>query len=131
MPALDLDVAIVHMNRGDEGGTGQFLGVDPYFDDLMLMAAQRRFMSVEKIVPTDDLLDEGTVHTLRVHRLMVDGVVETPNGAHFTSCSPDYERDEAFQREYAASAKSPEAWDAFRAKYVDVTEAEYQHAVTS
>ena len=38
---------------------------------------------------------------MRINRLMVDGVVEAPFGAHFTSCSPDYERDEAFQREYA------------------------------
>lgn len=131
MPALELDMAIVHMNRGDRGGNGQFLGVDPYFDDLFLMAARRRFMTVEKIVDTDDLLKAGPVQTLRVNRLMTDGVIETPNGAHFTSCSPDYERDEAFQREYAASAKSPEAWDAFRAKYVDVSETEYQQAVAA
>jgi acyl CoA:acetate/3-ketoacid CoA transferase alpha subunit len=131
MPALQLDVAIVHMNRGDQGGTGQYLGIDPYFDDLMLMAAQRRFMSVERIVPTADLASEAPVQTIRVNRLMVDGVVETPNGAHFTSCAPDYERDEQFQREYAASAKTPEAWDAFRAKYVDVDEAGYQKAVAS
>src|SRR5688572_30181431 len=44
MPALNLDVALIHMNRGDQGGTGQFLGIDPYFDDLMCMAATRRFM---------------------------------------------------------------------------------------
>jgi glutaconate CoA-transferase subunit A len=131
MPALQLDVAIVHMNRGDAGGNGQFLGVDPYFDDLMLRAAAKRFMSVERIVPTDDFVREGPVHTLRVNRLMVDGVVETPNGAHFTSCSPDYERDETFQKAYAKSAKSEEAWAAFKASYVDVTEAEYQRAVAS
>jgi acyl CoA:acetate/3-ketoacid CoA transferase alpha subunit len=129
MPALDLDVAIVHMNRGDQGGTGQYLGIDPYFDDLMLMAASKRFMSVERIIPTEAFLRDAPPQSLRVNRLMVDGVLETPNGAHFTSCAPDYERDEAFQREYAASAKSPEAWDAFKAKYVDVTEAEYQQAV--
>ncbi len=42
---------------------------------------------------------------------MVDGVVEAPNGAHPTSCDPDYDRDEDFQKVYAASAKSPEALD--------------------
>jgi glutaconate CoA-transferase subunit A len=130
MPALELDVALVHLNRGDRGGTGQFLGVDPYFDDLLLMAARRRFMSVERIVETDDFVREGPVQSIRIHRLMTDGVVETPNGAHFTSCSPDYERDEAFQREYAQSATSPEAWDAFKAAHVDVSEPEYQQAVT-
>ena len=80
----------------------------------------RRFVSCERIVPTESLLDEGSFHTLRINRSMVDGVIEAPNGAHFTSCPPDYERDESFQREYAASAKSPEAWDAFRTKYIDV-----------
>jgi glutaconate CoA-transferase subunit A len=131
MPALELDVALVHMNRGDRGGTGQYLGIDPYFDDLYCLAAKRRFLSVEKIVDTDDFLKAGPVQSIRINRLMVDGVVETPGGAHFTSCSPDYERDEAFQREYAATAKSPDAWDAFQAKYLDGSEADYQRAVKS
>ena len=43
---------------------------------------------------------------------MVHGVTETPNGAHFTSCVPDYGRDEEFQRRYAAAAADPEDWRA-------------------
>jgi glutaconate CoA-transferase, subunit A len=129
MPALELDVALVHMHRGDQGGNGQYLNVDPYFDDLMLMAAKRRFMSVERIVGTEQFLAEGPPQSLRVNRLMVDAVIETPNGAHFTECPPDYARDEAFQREYAATAKSDDAWDAFRATYLDVPESDYQKAV--
>ncbi len=38
------------------------------------------------------------------------GVVEAPNGAHFTSCAPDYGRDEAFQktlRDHALASSSP------------------------
>jgi glutaconate CoA-transferase subunit A len=131
MPALPLDVALIHMHRGDQGGTGQFLNVDPYFDDLMCMAATRRFMSVERIVDTEELLKRGPVHSIRINRLMTDGVVETPRGAHFTECVPDYPRDEAFQRVYTGSAKSEEAWDEFRARYIDVTEDEYQQAVSS
>jgi len=125
-PAIELDAAVIHLNRGDERGNGQFLGVDPYMDDLMLRAAQRRFVSVERIVPTEDFLAEGPIESLRVPRHLTDGIVEARHGAHFTSCAPDYERDEAFQREYATSAKSPEAWDAFRTKYVDLpTHADY------
>ena len=45
---------------------------------------------------------------------MTHGVVEAPMGAHFTSYEPDYNRDEAFQKEYAATAKDPEAWKAFK-----------------
>ena len=132
MPALHLDVALIHMNRADSCGNGQYLGPDLYFDDLFCMAAARRFMSCEKIVATEDLLREGSVHTLRINRMMVDGVVEAPGGAHFTECPPDYGRDEAFQKEYAATAKDPEAWSAFRARYLDLgSELEYQEAVKS
>jgi glutaconate CoA-transferase subunit A len=132
MPALHLDVALIHMNRADSCGNGQYLGPDLYFDDLFCMAAERRFMSCEKIVATEDLLHEGSVHTLRINRMMVDGVVEAPGGAHFTECPPDYGRDEAFQKEYAATAKDPEARSAFRARYLDLgSELEYQEAVKS
>jgi glutaconate CoA-transferase subunit A len=129
MPAFTLDVALIHMHRGDRGGNGQYLNVDPYFDDLLCMAAPRRFMSVEQLVETDAFLKEGPPQSLRINRLMTDGVVETPNGAHFTECVPDYPRDESFQKAYAASAKGEDAWNDFRARYVDVTEAEYQQAV--
>ena len=132
MPALELDAAFIHMNRADARGNGQFLGPDPYFDDLYCMAAKKRFMTCEKIVDTADLTKAGTFHTLKIHRAMIDGVIEAPNGAHFTECPPDYDRDEAFQREYAATAKDPDAWEAFRAKYLDTeSEEHYQEAVRS
>ena len=41
MPALELDVALVHLNRADQHGNAQYLGPDPYFDDLFCMAAER------------------------------------------------------------------------------------------
>jgi glutaconate CoA-transferase subunit A len=129
MPALPLDVALVHMNRADARGNGQYLGPDLYFDDLYCLAAKRRFLSCEKIVETSDFAKEGSLHTLRINRSMVDGVVEAPGGAHFTECPPDYGRDEAFQREYAATAKDDDAWRAFKARYLDVSEADYQRAV--
>ena len=132
VPALDLDVALVHMNRGDAGGNGQYLGVDPYFDDLFCMAAKKRFVTCERLVRTDEFLKEGTLHTLLLNRTMVDGVIETPRGAHFTECPPDYGRDEVFQREYAASAKDAGAWRAFFEKYLSLdSEAAYQRAVAA
>lgn len=131
MPALRLDAALIHMNRGDAYGTGQYLGVDPYFDDLLCMAATKRFMSVEQIVDTDTLLKFGPIQTLRINRLMVDGVVEAPNGAHFTSCDPDYERDEPFQRRYAAAAGDPERWESFRARYLDAPSEDVYQATVS
>ena len=60
---------------------------------------------------------------------MVDGVIEAPGGAHFTECPPDYARDEEFQREYAGTASDTEAWQAFKARYLDVSEDDYQRVV--
>jgi glutaconate CoA-transferase subunit A len=132
MPAIELDVALIHMNRADAGGNGQFLGPDLFFDDLFCLAARRRFMSCEKVVPTKDLLSEGSIHTLKINRTMVDGVIEAPGGAHFTECPPDYGRDEAFQTEYAAAARDPEEWKAFQAQYLELaSEASYQKAVNA
>jgi glutaconate CoA-transferase subunit A len=131
MPALTLDASIIHMNRADASGSGQFLGPDPYFDDLFCLAAEQRFMSCERIVDTAELTKEGSFHTLKINRLMVDGVIETPNGAHFTTCTPDYERDEKFQRAYAAAAADPEAWEQFRQRFLAGDEAAYQQAVSA
>jgi glutaconate CoA-transferase subunit A len=131
VPAMTLDAAICHLNRSDRRGNASFLGPDLYFDDLFLRAAPaRRFISVERVVDTPALAAEaGTELRLRVPRMMVDGVVERPGGARFTSCVPDYERDEGLQKEYAAAAKSAEAWADFRRQWVDVTEEEFQRKV--
>jgi glutaconate CoA-transferase subunit A len=126
VPALTMDAAFVHMNRADARGNGQYLGPDPYMDDLFLGAATQRYLSAERIVPTPQLSEEGPPQSLLISRLHVDGVIEAPNGAHFTSCDPDYPRDESFQKQYAASAKSPEAWADFRAAWLDLSEADYQ-----
>lgn len=130
MPAIHLDAAIVHMNRGDARGNGQFLGPDLYMDDWMAMAAERTFMSVEKLVPTEQLAHEGCFHTLRIPRLYTNGVVEAPGGAHFTECPPDAERDESFQKHYNASAADPDAWAAFDERFLRTeSEAHYREEV--
>lgn len=131
VPAIRLDAAFVHLNRSDVSGNAQFLGPDIYFDDLFLGACEpgRRFLSCEKIVDTADLLKEGSFHTMRINRSMVDGVIEAPNGAHFTTCEPDYGRDEAFQKAYATAAANADDWSAFEQQFLSGSEADYQSAV--
>ncbi|WP_338603205.1 CoA-transferase [Saccharopolyspora sp. SCSIO 74807] len=129
MPALRLDAALVHLNRADRHGNAQYLGPDPYFDDLMCAAADRGYVTCEQVVPTEELLQKAPVQSLLLNRTHTDAVAETPNGAHFTSCVPDYERDEAFQRRYAASASDEESWRAFRDEFLSGDEQAYQAAV--
>lgn len=130
VPALRLDVALVHLNRADQHGNATYLGPDPYFDDLFCMAADRAYVSVEQVVDTAGLTVDTPVQRLLLSRMMVTGVVETPNGAHFTTCTPDYERDERFQKAYAAAAGgSDEDWAAFEQRFLAGDEAAYQAAV--
>ena len=131
VPALKLDVALVHLNRADPHGNATYLGPDPYFDDLFCMAADRAYLSCEQVVDTAGLTVDTPVQRLLISRMMVSGVVETPNGAHFTTCTPDYERDEKFQKAYAAAAADPEQWAAFEQRFLDGDEQAYQNAVRS
>ncbi|MEV4917292.1 CoA-transferase [Streptomyces tirandamycinicus] len=102
-PALRLDAALVHLNRADRLGNGQYLGPDPYFDDLFCEAADEAYLSCERLVETGGLAEGAAPQTLLVGRHSVSGVVEAPGGAHFTSCAPDHARDEPFQRMYATT----------------------------
>jgi len=129
MPALKLDIALLHANRADARGNAQYLGPDWFFDDLFAMAADKTFVSCERVVEPGDFLKEGPESTIRIPRMYTDGVVEAPYGAHFTHCVPDYQRDEVIQKAYADSAKSPEAWAEFRATYIDIPEADYRRVI--
>ncbi|QIK66289.1 CoA transferase subunit A [Nocardioides sp. HDW12B] len=130
VPALPLDVALVHLNRADQHGNATYLGPDPYFDDLFCLAADRAYVSVEQVVDTAGLTVDTPVQRLLLSRMMVAGVVEAPNGAHFTTCTPDYERDETFMRHYAKAAADPGTWAAFEARFLTGDEVAYQQAVT-
>lgn len=129
MPALTLDAALVHLNLGDKHGNAAYTGIDPYFDDLYCLAAERRYLSVERVVETEELVKSVPPQALLLNRMLVDGVVEAPGGAHFTLAADDYGRDEKFQKHYVESAKTPEAWQTFVDTYLAGSEDEYQAAV--
>jgi acyl CoA:acetate/3-ketoacid CoA transferase alpha subunit len=125
VPAMKLDVALVHLNRADKRGNAQYLGPDPYFDDLFCLAAAKRFVSVERVVDTAELTATAPVQSLLLNRSGVDGVVESPRGAHFTTAVPDYGRDESFQRHYVAAAKDLSAWPGFVDRFLSGDEKHY------
>jgi glutaconate CoA-transferase subunit A len=129
MPALNLDVALCHVDQADERGNGQILGPDPYFDDLFCGAAKRRFVSCERIVKTDDLVASGCLHSLVLNRTLVDGVIEAPCGAHPTACVPGYGIDLDHLNTYVAGAKDPASWEEYRRRFVEVSDRDYVAAV--
>ncbi|MFH8344558.1 CoA transferase subunit A [Streptomyces sp. NPDC018045] len=130
-PALRLDAALVHLNRADARGNGRYLGPDPYFDDLFCEAADTAYVSCERIVDGEELARAGGPQTLLVSRMFVSGVVEAPYGAHFTSCAPDYGRDEAFQRAYVRAASDADGWATFAKRFLSGDEDDYRAAVAA
>lgn len=130
MPALNLDAAFVHLDLADKHGNAGYTGVDPYFDDLYLAAAKRRYVEVDKLVSTEELVETLPTQRLLLNRMNVDRVVETPNGAHFTFAG-GYGRDEKFQQFYVESAKDPDTWQAFKSRFLDVDEATYQTEIAA
>jgi len=132
VPALELDAAVVHVNRADRQGNGQLLDDDPYFDQLFLGAARQRYLSCDALIESGDLLAEGDFRTLAVSRHLVDGVVSAPGGAHPTSCEPAYPRDVGFLRDYAGSADRHGGWESFRSRWLDAgPESAYQQKVAA
>ena len=90
VPALHLDVAMVHAQRADEHGNVEIVGARG-LDLRLLGAAKHRVVSVER-VEGDNVGPLGALRTT-VPRFLIDAVVESPGGARPSSCLPDYATD--------------------------------------
>ena len=44
MPAIKLDVALLHVNKSDEKGHTHIIGPAPFFDELFARAAEKTFV---------------------------------------------------------------------------------------
>jgi len=129
MPAIKLDAALLHVHRADQQGNTLTLSPDPFFDELMGRAADKVFVTAEQVVPTAQLDMARNTRFNLFERAVITGVVEAPFGAHPSSAAPDYQLDLGHLKTYAESAASSEAWAAYAAKFINVTDAEYLAAV--
>lgn len=125
MPALKLDVVLLHVNEADRLGNTLITGPDAYFDHHYARAADKCFVSTERLVDKLEL-DSNTARANTFERYLVHGVVEAPLGAHPTSCPLDYGLDMEHLKKYAASAKQDDGWSAYMKDYVLSGEDQYQ-----
>lgn len=125
MPALNLDVAFLHVNVADRLGNTLVTGPDPYFDHLFARAAQQCFVSCEKLEERLELTAEQARGNT-FERYLVTGVVHAPFGAHPTSCPSDYGWDMSHFKRYAASAGEEGGWQAYVDEFVAPGELAYQ-----
>ena len=105
MPAIDLDVALLHVNAADRMGNTRIDGPDPFFDAWMARAAQRCYVSAETVDASLASEDLDAAKRNPFERSLVSGVVHAPGGAHPTSCAPAYGWDLPHLRAYCASAE--------------------------
>ena len=131
MPAVPLDLAVLHLDRADAAGTAVCLGPDLFFDDLFAGAAARTVVSVEAVVDTAELLADAGPTASVLDRTLTDLIVASPGGAGLTAHPPHSSRDERLQRAYVEAAASPSAWADFRARFLDVDDDAYRVGVAA
>lgn len=129
MPALPLDVALLHVDRASPQGVCQIKGPDHYMDDLFARAAGQVFVSCDELVDAGFFADPEEARYVFWERALTTGVVHLPCGAHPSSCAPLYGFDVEHFREYAASAREAGGWAAYFERYVACGEAEYLNRV--
>lgn len=126
MPALNLDVALVHVDRADNRGVCQIKGPDHYMDDLFVRAAECTIVSCDELVETDYF--HRNAHESRYvfwERSATSSVVHAPFGAHPSSCNPLYGIDVDHFKAYAASAKDEDGWQNYFDEFVAGGEENY------
>ena len=129
MPALPLDVALLHVDRADARGVCQVKGPDLYMDDQFARAAARTFVSCDELVEPSFFEQGEEARYVGWERTQTTGVVHVPCGAHPTSCAPLYGFDVRHFKEYAASAREPTGWAQYYERYVACGETEYLQLV--
>ena len=129
MPALKLDVALLHADRVDERGHCQINGPDVYMDDWFARAADVTVVSGEEMIEDDRLSQGDEARLVFWERAQTTFVVPIPGGAHPGSCAPVYGFDQAHFKEYSDSAKNG-GFTAYFDRYIaGKSERQYQELV--
>ena len=129
MPALKLDVSLIHADKADARGVCQIAGADHYMDDWFARAASSTFVSCDELVETSYFSDPAQARLVHWERSMTTGVIPIAGGAHPTSCSPAYGFDVPHFKAYVASAKQESGIQGYLDSYLGATEEEYQQNV--
>ena len=129
MPALKLDVSLLHVDRADQRGVCQIAGPDHYMDDWFARAAKKTFVSCDELVESSYFNDPSQARMVHWERSATTGVVAIPGGAHPSSCNPLYGFDVPHFKAYCASSKDEAGFDGYLAQFLGSSEQEYQENV--
>jgi len=115
IPALVLDVGLIHVHRADKHGNCQIEGISGFAFE-MARACKRLIISAEEIVPTEEIrrYPDRTI----IPYYLVDAVVQAPFGSHPGEMPYLYARDEPGIKEWVGANKTAEGAQAYLDKYI-------------
>ena len=115
VPALIVDLGIIHVSRADRYGNCQIDGISGFARE-MARASKRLIVSAEEIVDTD-VIREHPDRT-QIPYFLVDAVVEAPFGSHPGEMAGAYVRDEPHIKGYYTDAKDAEKAQEYMERWI-------------
>lgn len=115
VPAVNPDVAIIHVHRADQLGNLQFYG---HFGntDVAAKCAKHVIATCEEIITTDEI--RRTPNLTLVPHYVVDAVVEVPFGAHWREANYYYHHDFPFGMSSFEQWKTEEGFKRWCENYI-------------
>jgi glutaconate CoA-transferase subunit A len=115
LPALILDVGLIHVHRADRYGNCQIEGITG-FSIEMSRASRRLIVSAEEIVPTEEIrrYPERTA----IPYYLVDAVVHAPFGSHPGEMAYRYCRDEPEIKAWVQASETAEGAHAYLQEWI-------------
>lgn len=116
--AADTDFTIIHGYAGDKYGNVQWPVVrdSDDMDQPFAAAAKRLIVTVEKIIPHEEVKQQPTLTYIPGH--WVEAIAEVPYGAHPVACDTYYDEDDAHLRDYITRCKTAAGATAYLDDYV-------------
>lgn len=115
LPALILDVGLIHVHRADQYGNAQIDGISGFSFELA-RASKRLLISTEEIVSTDEIRKQPDRTIIPYY--LVDAVIHAPFGSHPGEMCYQYERDEPQIKAWVEASKDPETTRVYLQKYI-------------
>jgi hypothetical protein len=115
LPALILDVGLIHVHRCDKYGNAQIDGISGFAAELA-RASKTLILSTEQIVD-DEVIRSRPDRTI-IPYYLVDAVVEAPFGSHPGEMCYYYRRDEPQIREWVQASQDPVTTQIYLDKYI-------------
>ncbi len=115
LPALVLDVGLIHVHRADKFGNAQIDGITGFAVELS-RASKTLIISAEEIVEEEFIRSQPDRTIIPYY--LVDAVVEAPFGSHPGEMAYVYHRDEEHIKEWVNASCSEESTQEYLKKYI-------------